>query len=116
MTFDDDALRTVAERAFKFGTGARGLRAIVEKLLRKALFDVPESRIERVHVFKDKAKGRVAVVYHPGGETSMESWEPFFDELRQEIEEANSVPGEKKSNPEQKNPLEEIRDFFKNLF
>ncbi|WP_371176705.1 ATP-dependent Clp protease ATP-binding subunit ClpX [Buchananella felis] len=41
LTFDDDAIRAIAERAQELGTGARGLASIMEKTLAGAMFDVP---------------------------------------------------------------------------
>jgi ATP-dependent Clp protease ATP-binding subunit ClpX len=41
LTFEDSALRSVAQKALKRGTGARGLRAILEELLTEVMFDLP---------------------------------------------------------------------------
>lgn len=41
LTFDPEALRAVAERAVKRGTGARGLRAILEGPMTSIMFDLP---------------------------------------------------------------------------
>lgn len=41
LTFDPQALRAVARKALDRGTGARGLRAVVEEILRDVMFDVP---------------------------------------------------------------------------
>jgi ATP-dependent Clp protease ATP-binding subunit ClpX len=41
LTFDETALRAVAQKALKRGTGARGLRAIVEEILTDVMFDLP---------------------------------------------------------------------------
>jgi ATP-dependent Clp protease ATP-binding subunit ClpX len=41
LTFDEAALRAVAQKALKRGTGARGLRAIVEEILTDVMFDLP---------------------------------------------------------------------------
>ncbi|HEV8124620.1 MAG TPA: ATP-dependent Clp protease ATP-binding subunit ClpX [Gemmatimonadales bacterium] len=41
LTFDSDALRAVANKALKRGTGARGLRAILETLMTDIMFDLP---------------------------------------------------------------------------
>ena len=49
LTFDEGALRAVARKALKRGTGARGLRAIVEEVLTEVMFDIP-SREDIVEV------------------------------------------------------------------
>ncbi len=42
LTFEPDALRAVAARAIKRGTGARGLRAILEDMMTDIMFDLPD--------------------------------------------------------------------------
>ncbi len=41
LTFDADAIRSVAKRALERGTGARGLRAVLEGLMRDVMFEIP---------------------------------------------------------------------------
>jgi len=41
LTMEPDALRAVAKRALKRGTGARGLRAILETIMTDIMFDLP---------------------------------------------------------------------------
>ncbi|MEX2528970.1 MAG: ATP-dependent Clp protease ATP-binding subunit ClpX [Gemmatimonadota bacterium] len=41
LTFDPDAIRAIARKALKRGTGARGLRAVLEDLMRELMFDIP---------------------------------------------------------------------------
>ncbi len=41
ITFEETALRAIAGKALKRGTGARGLRAILEDLLMNVMFDLP---------------------------------------------------------------------------
>ena len=41
LVFEDDALRAMAHEAFELGTGARGLRAIIERVLADALYELP---------------------------------------------------------------------------
>jgi ATP-dependent Clp protease ATP-binding subunit ClpX len=51
FTIDDAALRAVAQKAIKRGTGARGLRAILEEILRDTMFDLPSrDDVVEVHV------------------------------------------------------------------
>lgn len=47
LNFDDDALRAVARLAIDLGTGARGLRAILEKAMLDIQFDLP-SKAEQI--------------------------------------------------------------------
>ena len=41
LTFDAEALRAVAQKALKRGTGARGLRSILESMMTDLMFDLP---------------------------------------------------------------------------
>ncbi len=49
ITFDEGALTAIAMKALKRGTGARGLRAILEEVLMEVMFDLP-SREDVVEV------------------------------------------------------------------
>ncbi len=42
LTFDEGALRAIAHEAVEHGTGARGLRAICERVLMDVMYDLPE--------------------------------------------------------------------------
>lgn len=54
LEFTDDALGAVADKALARGTGARGLRAILEEVLMDVMFDVPgRDDVERVVVTKE---------------------------------------------------------------
>ena len=41
LTFDAESLRAVAQKALKRGTGARGLRSILETMMTDIMFDLP---------------------------------------------------------------------------
>ena len=41
LTFDDDALQAIAREALQRKTGARGLRSIIEGIMRNVMYDVP---------------------------------------------------------------------------
>lgn len=43
LNFESDALRAIAKEAIDQGTGARGLRSIVEKILQKYMFELPSN-------------------------------------------------------------------------
>ena len=54
LEFTDDALESIADQALKRGTGARGLRAIMEEVLMPVMFDVPSDEgISRVVVTRE---------------------------------------------------------------
>jgi len=41
LIFDPDAVRAIARRALDRGTGARGLRAVLEEIMRDVMFEIP---------------------------------------------------------------------------
>ncbi len=41
ITFEESALKAIAKKAIERGTGARGLRAILEEMLLDTMFDLP---------------------------------------------------------------------------
>lgn len=43
LVFEDDALKAVASKAVKLGTGARGLRSIIEKAMLNIMFELPST-------------------------------------------------------------------------
>ncbi|MDR1394498.1 MAG: ATP-dependent Clp protease ATP-binding subunit ClpX [Bifidobacteriaceae bacterium] len=53
LQFTDDAIEAIAEQAMLRGTGARGLRAILEEILQPLMFDLP-SREDVVEVVIDR--------------------------------------------------------------
>jgi ATP-dependent Clp protease ATP-binding subunit ClpX len=61
LTFDDQALITIAEQAIKQGTGARGLRAILERILEPLMFELPSLKnVHKVNITKEYIKGQIS--------------------------------------------------------
>ncbi|MFA6219267.1 MAG: ATP-dependent Clp protease ATP-binding subunit ClpX [Erythrobacter sp.] len=68
LTFTDEALKEIAEKAIKRKTGARGLRSIVEGLLLDTMFDLPDmDGVTEIVIDKDVVDGRKAPVQVHGG-------------------------------------------------
>jgi len=65
LEFDPDAIAAVAEQALERGTGARGLRAILEEVLQGAMFEVPGGDVERVVVTREAVLERSAPTFFP---------------------------------------------------
>lgn len=65
LEFEDMALKKIAELAIKRGTGARGLRSIIEKSMQRIMFDVPDMKdVEKVVVTKQCIEGKTdALIY-----------------------------------------------------
>jgi ATP-dependent Clp protease ATP-binding subunit ClpX len=54
LRFTDNALLAVARKAIKKGTGARGLRAILEDLMMDLMFDLPSQESIKECVITDE--------------------------------------------------------------
>ncbi|HEY7637442.1 MAG TPA: ATP-dependent Clp protease ATP-binding subunit ClpX [Gemmatimonadales bacterium] len=55
LTFDAESLRAVAQKALKRGTGARGLRSILETMMTDIMFDLPNREDVREIVITKEA-------------------------------------------------------------
>ncbi len=54
LEFEDDALIAIVEKAIERNTGARGLRSIIEEIMRDIMFDIPSNpSIEKCIITKD---------------------------------------------------------------
>jgi ATP-dependent Clp protease ATP-binding subunit ClpX len=59
LTFTDDALRAIADKALEKDTGARGLRSIVEEIMLDIMFELPEQGAgSRYIITQDVVEGR----------------------------------------------------------
>ena len=56
LTFTDEALKLIVDKAVEYKLGARGLRSIVESIMMDAMFEVPSKRIKRFEVTLDYAQ------------------------------------------------------------
>ncbi|HKZ24753.1 MAG TPA: ATP-dependent Clp protease ATP-binding subunit ClpX [Acidimicrobiia bacterium] len=75
LVFEDEALEAVADLALKRGTGARGLRAILEEVLLNIMYDIPSrSDVARVvidaEVVRTRANPTIVPVPDPRRERS----------------------------------------------
>ena len=55
LTFAPDALEYIVDKAVDYTLGARGLRSIVESIMRDAMFELPSSKKKEFEVTKDYA-------------------------------------------------------------
>jgi len=59
LSFDEDALREIARESLSRKTGARGLRAIMEKTMMEIMFESPsDSTIKECHITKAAVEGK----------------------------------------------------------
>jgi ATP-dependent Clp protease ATP-binding subunit ClpX len=60
LVFTPDSLGAIAEQAIKRGTGARGLRAILEEVLLNTMYDLPSrDDVERVLIDREVVANKV---------------------------------------------------------
>lgn len=55
LTFAQDALELIVDKAIEFKLGARGLRSIVESIMIDAMYDIPTSDISKFEVTREYA-------------------------------------------------------------
>ena len=68
LEFTDDAVQAVADKALERGTGARGLRAILEETLLNVMFEVPShSEIAQVVITGECVRGEANPTLVPRG-------------------------------------------------
>jgi ATP-dependent Clp protease ATP-binding subunit ClpX len=71
LVFTPDALEAVAEQAIKRGTGARGLRAILEEVLLNTMYDLPSrSDVDQVLIDREVVVNKVNPTLVPISEPS----------------------------------------------
>ena len=56
LTFADDALELMVEKAVEYKLGARGLRSIVENIMMDAMFDAPSKSVKKFEVTREYAE------------------------------------------------------------
>jgi len=78
LTFKENALKEIAQKAIKKKTGARGLRSILENILLKTMYDLPsQDNIEEVIVDAGAAKGQSQpILVHAKGDSKSKSNKP----------------------------------------
>ena len=75
LTFKENALKEIAQKAISKKTGARGLRSILENILLKTMYDLPsQDNIEEVIVDTSAAKGQSQpILVHSKGDNKSKS-------------------------------------------
>jgi len=74
LTFKDNAVKEIANKAINKKTGARGLRSILENILLKTMFDLPsQDNIEEIIIDSSAVKGTTQpIVVHSKNKTKPE--------------------------------------------
>ena len=56
LTFSDEALEVIVDKAVEYKLGARGLRSIVESIMNDVMFELPSRRVKKFEITADYAK------------------------------------------------------------
>ena len=56
LSFTDEALQVIVDKAMEYKLGARGLRSIVENVMMDAMFDAPSKKIKKFEVTGEYVK------------------------------------------------------------
>ncbi len=59
LTFPEETLDFIVEKAMEYKLGARGLRSIVESIMLDAMFEIPSKRVKSFEVTLDYAKAQI---------------------------------------------------------
>ena len=59
LSFDDDMLDYIVEKAMEFKVGARGLRSIVETVMMDAMYETPSSDCKEIRITREYAKAKM---------------------------------------------------------
>ena len=77
LEFDDEAVASIADQALLRGTGARGLRAIMEEVLQQVMFEVPSrDDVARVVITREVVLENVNPTLIPRGQRRRRSARP----------------------------------------
>ena len=63
LTFSDEALNLVVDKAVEYKLGARGLRSIVESIMTDAMFEIPSKKVKSFEVTLDYARRQLDKSY-----------------------------------------------------
>ena len=59
LEFEQEALEALVQKAIERNTGARGLRSIIEEIMRDVMFDIPSNpKIEKCIITKATVEGK----------------------------------------------------------
>ena len=59
LSFDNEALEYIVDKAIEFKIGARGLRSICETIMLDAMFDAPSSKIKDLNISVEYCKSKL---------------------------------------------------------
>ena len=74
LDFDDDAIKAIARLAIERGTGARGLRAIIESIMTNIMYELPSHKeITKVTITADAVNKTGKPIFETASGTKVDS-------------------------------------------
>lgn len=115
IRFTTAALHAIASTALKMGTGARGLRTVMERLLADAMFESPGSGIKYVLINEDVADRKAGAIYFGRGQQEdfynrITSEEDVWEE-RKRAQDGNETEFEARARMNAKNPARTFEEY-----
>lgn len=115
IRFTTAALHAIASTALKMGTGARGLRTVMERLLADAMFESPGSSIKYILINEDVADRKAGAIYYGRGQQEdfynrITSEEDVWEE-RKRAEDGNETEFEARARMNAKNPARTFEEY-----
>lgn len=115
IRFTTAALHAIASTALKMGTGARGLRTVMERLLADAMFESPGSSIKYILINEDVADRKASAIYYGRGQQEdfynrITSEEDVWEE-RKRAEDGNETEFEARARMNAKNPARTFEEY-----
>lgn len=115
IRFTTAALHAIASTALKMGTGARGLRTVMERLLADAMFESPGSSNKYVLINEDVADRKAGAIYYGRGQQEdfynrITSEEDVWEE-RKRAEDGNETEFEARARMNAKNPARTFEEY-----
>jgi ATP-dependent Clp protease ATP-binding subunit ClpX len=59
LTFEQDALELIVDKAIEYKLGARGLRSIVESIMVDAMYETPGTKVKKLNITRDYALEKI---------------------------------------------------------
>jgi ATP-dependent Clp protease ATP-binding subunit ClpX len=106
LRFTSSALRIIAKEAAGMGTGARGLKTVLERLLGEAMFEAPGSPTKHILITEATAQRKQAPIYLARGQQGT-----FHSMIAQEEEEWEARQTKDKNDGKDDGGVSDFREF-----
>ena len=92
LSFSDDAVTAIAEKAVQRKTGARGLRSIMEGMMTEIMYEIPSDEdIAEVEITKDVVENQAKPRVERNPEKRQERWLEFQQNKEDNVKERKQL-------------------------